>query len=615
MCIPSATNMDDMEGDLIALSPGRPSHSTSEPKQVPSFVDEWLENIQKRRAENKLADLEKMSASNAASHNDSADEDDDPDEHDRLLNPTPTPRTTAQTSSHGQENSSSSEVWQAPLTDPFLSSPASRPTAFEDLFQTPLRSRGNVVIIQGLPLGVTLRDVFSRISTGKVQNASLVRVPQVTAGVCAAITFENTRSTQQFMHVSRAYNTIWSFQPTDEGTEPAEVEISYFPDINTFKLCNSLDDIPLELQRIGDDKGATRCLVIKGIAFEMVQEVWEALRLPRLLMSPHYCSNLDDVWISCFQSGPDGRINLANLHIWYNSTIMATSAKYSICHRAWARRVKYENDPCDGNPYDVFFRPYEDAGFAWHSFPSQSLLAVHKARRTGELFAKWRAISQAVREAHAPVVKHKESREMCAEEIQRAMAERRKAARQNGGIDPVTLMYFNANDYDSDDEGDRRLPLIDTREIQTEKNAKLRLIEKERLLTPTAYVDALVSLAAHARPSTVFSPGTPTTVPVVSLVWHTVDEQANVPANNVASPSPEAAKTEELRTTTYQPKYWDYTCDLEPMREALKNPQRTHWYEVSLDEYFACDEMQRKAMGTSFYIPPKSFNSLKKYDW
>ncbi|CAN8099663.1 unnamed protein product [Discula destructiva] len=614
--------------DLIVLSPAKPSVPASVQKQEedmkdePDFIEHWLNTIEQNRKTNQ-ADREKMSASNRANHDHNDDDGEDSDENETSLNPiSPTTRPppankTDLTETKSIQNSRSTGTTHQNSQADSLSGGPNSPRLVSESDWVPIHSPGCIVTVESLPVDITIRDILARISNGEIRGASLVKVQQ-SAGMCAVITFKEPRDAMEFVHISESYEAIWTFQSTDEEQGQIRGKI-VSPKLVDAKLLHSPDDIPLEPRPLMSlDDNATRCLVIKNCAFEMMQEIWHSLRLSHRLKSPHYRNNLDDIWVDGFRSSRDGsdRIEYANLHIWYTCTELAIGAKKSIRRRSWAKSVGFEADPCDGKPYELFFRPANDPGIKWRSLPSQSLLEAHKNEGIDKLFAMWDAISAAVKESRPPPKEPKE-RKMTAEEPMRDTAERGKVASEKKGLDLLTLMsMIDPKDfYEFDYKGGREHSRIDTRNMYAGEEAKDSVLATDELLRPIAYVDALIILASEYLPAiTVYSPGTPTSTAFLS--YSELGYNDETVEKKASSPNSRTKHHEDVSKAAAPPsRYLDYTQDPEIMREALKNPKRTHWFEVSVAEYTACDEDQRKLMGTSFYLPPKGYNSLEKHPW
>lgn len=492
------------------------------------------------------------------------------------------------------------------------------PTSDREALFPPINSPGCVVTIHNLPDDISIRDILARIRGGGIRTATLVNLKNT---MCAVITFKEARSAQLFVHVSESFkDEIWTFRGGEEEAEPTTAQIAYSPIFDTGKLFNDPVNIPLEPRFSMEADLATRCLAITKCSFEVIEDIWNTLRLTEKLCSPHFANQFEDVWLDDFERGRGGRIEYATLHIWYTNTNMAVGARQRAFGRHWAENLQFEADPCNESPSVLFFRPNKDAGFAWHSNPSHSLLNVYRAGCIGELFRTWSEISKTVRGAYVTPNQLKEQAKLLPSD----MAARRKAALLDGGFDPVTLMSTSSQDYDSDDEGCRGLPRLDTRKIKLDQNT----IRKTALPSRNACLTALETLAARAPSTYFYSPGTSTAVPAVETELEELEDETPYPdglvqeVSEVASgetsspPSLKNDESDDLRNIIRNDPKKDLACTEEKytnLRKALTEP--THWYTVSLAEFMACNEQQHKTMGTIFYVPPEGHNSLQKYPW
>lgn len=482
----------------------------------------------------------------------------------------------------------------------------------------PIHSPGCTVTIHNLPKNISMRDILPRVRGGEIRTATLINLRST---VCAVITFKEARSAELFVHVSESFSDeVWTFWGEEEDGELrlTTARIAYFPIFDTDKFLNDPIDIPLEPRFSMEVDLATRCIAITKCSFEVIEEIWKALRLSEQLCSPHFANQFEDIWLGAFQRGHDGRVEYATLHIWYTNTNMAVGARQRASGRHWAENVYFEADPCDDPPSVLFFRPWHDTGFAWHNNPNHSLLNVYRAGYIGELFQRWNEISEAVRASYAtswmPMGQHKL---LPSEE----MAVRCEAGLKTGEFDPVTLICMSTQDYDSDDEGNRGPSRLDTRKIKCRQNTR----RKAALLSRNARLTALETLAAKAPSTYLFSPGTPAKMTVVETKY---EDETSYPYG-VLQETEEIASAEQSRSPELQsnethipedPSEKDAKKDLAcaedkytSLKKALAKPK--YWYTVSLEEFLACNEHQHKTMGTMFYIPPEGHNSLQKYPW
>lgn len=480
----------------------------------------------------------------------------------------------------------------------------------------PISPTGCVVTIHNLPYDISMRDVLARVSGGEVRTATLLKVRNA---MCAVITFKEARSAQLFVHASRSFNEeIWTFSGQRREAAFVKAHIAYAPALDTSRLFNDPASIPMEPRFSMAIDLATRCLAITNCSFELIQEIWGNLSLSEHLCFPHYTNQFEDIWLDGFQRGRTGRVESATLHIWYTNTNMALGAKHRLAGRSWSKSIQFEADPCDDTPAVLFFRPSDDAGFAWHSNPNHSLLNVFRAGCISELFQAWREITCIVDTARiAPPQSKRVPRVLPCEN----MATLCEAAQENGGFDPVTLLSMSSQDYDSDDEGGRAPPRIDTRKIHSQK-ANTR---KEVLPSRTAYLTILEKLAASAPPTYDYSPGTCTAMSTIDL--EPVDETEypdcalggfakEMCSNSNTPPDVQRRDADEEKDPTWSDSKKTKKSSEENfagMSEAFKEP--TYWYTVSLAEFLACNEQQHRAMGTLFYVPPAGHSSFKKYSW
>lgn len=551
------------------------------------------------------------------------EDDDDQNEHQRLLNPTGNqPKQVAHTLfgpyhkffqkdapiSRGSSGSPSTN----PPQEYFMESPMS---VREALFP-PISPTHCVVTIHNLPFDISMRDVLARVRGGAVHTATLLKVNHT---MCAVITFKEARSAQLFVHVSKSFNDeIWTFGGLEDDSGLKKAQIAYTPNLDTNKLFDDPASIPIEPRFSMEVDLATRCLAITKCSLEEIENIWKVLRLSEHLCMPHYINQFEDIWLEGFQRGCGGRIEFATLHIWYTNTHMALGAKQRVAGRPWSKNMRFEADPCDETPAVLFFRPRNDPGFAWHSNPNHSLLNVYRAGRISELFRTWREIADTVKKACITPAQPEEGPKLLPSED---IAARREAARMNGGFDPVTLLSVSVQDYDSDDEGGRAPPRLDARKIEAQQASTRKLV----LPSPTACVTVLENLAGTIPSTYVYSPGTYTAMSAVEA--GAVDEneysddfldesEKEVCVHPVKSPDVQRSEADNAKSSAWSdPKKTTVSSKekFESLRKAFKNP--TYWYTVSLEEFLACNEQQHKAMGTVFYVPPEGHNSLEKYPW
>lgn len=491
-----------------------------------------------------------------------------------------------------------------------------RLTSDREALFPPTNSPGCVVTIHNLPIDISIQDILARIRGGEIRTATLVNLKNTT---CAVITFKTARSAQLFFHVSESFNDIiWTFGGQEEDAEPTTAQIAYIPILETGKLLNNPANIPLEPRLSMEVDLGTRCIAITRCSFQLIEGIWNTFRLTEKLRSPHYANQFEDVWLDDFERGRGGRIEYATLHIWYTNTNMAIGARQRAFGRHWAGNLQFEADPCNDSPSVLFFRSSNDAGFAWHSNPNHSLLNVYKAGCISELFRTWNEISEAVRGAYANVSQPKGQPDLLPSED---MAVRRETALSNGGFDPVTLMSMSSQDYDSDNEGCRGPPRLDTRKIKPLQTPT----QKTALPSRNACLSVLETLAARALSTYFYSPGTPT---AMSTVDTELEDEKPYPVgllqefSEIASgesfsssdlQSDEIEESNSLARNNPKKGWADTEEKFTNLRKILTEP--THWYTVSLAEFLACNEQQHKAMGTMFYVPPEGHNSLQKYPW
>lgn len=494
--------------------------------------------------------------------------------------------------------------------------PTASPTSDREVIFPPVNSPGCVVTIHNLPDDISIQDVLARVRGGEIRTATLVNLKNA---MCAVITFKEARSAQLFVHASESFNgEIWTFRGEGEDSEPTRAQIVYVPIFNTGKLFNDPVNIPLEPRFSMELDLATRCIAITKCSFELIEEIWNTFRLTEKLRSPHYANQFEDIWLDDFERGRGGRIEYATLHIWYTNTNMAAGARQRAFGRPWAVNMQFEADPCNDSPFVLFFRPNNDAGFAWHSNPNHSLLNVYRAGCIGELFRTWSEISEAVRGVYkTPSQSQGQAKLLPSED----MAARREAALLDGGFDPVTLMSMGSQDYDSDDEGCRGLPRLDTRMIKTIRATT----HKTALPSRTACLTVLETLASRAPSTYIYSPGTST---VMSSVETALEDETAYPdgilqnigevacVESVSSPGSQSDENDDSQISARSDPEKDLAHASEKSKDLRKVlTESTHWYTVSLAEFLACNEQQHKAMGTIFYVPPEGHNSLQKYPW
>lgn len=626
--MPDSSSTFDLE-DLITFSPikGSITSRTSSIKQDiegPSFVGSLVDHIQKEHTQ-----AFAQASSKSDPFLDDSDDDQDPDEHQRLLN-----------TCIGQNQSDSTAPLALALhlceqydgyssnSDKLLTTyspdlPMANPTPVREALFPPIASPGCVVTIHNLPYDICMRDILARISGGEIRSASLIKLSNA---MCAVITFKASRSAQQFVHASKSFDDeIWTFKGTGTDADSRRAQVAYVPTLDTSKVFNDPVDIPIEPRYSMEIDLATRCLVIMNCSFKLIEEIWDTLCLPRHLRSPHYIHQFEDIWLDGFQRRSDGRIDSATLHVWYTSTNLAIGAKQAVAHRWWSNKMRFEPDPCDDTPAVLFFRPSDDAGFAWHSNPNYSLLNVYNAGCISELFRTWRNIAEAVNEARTESPEPDGRPRLLPSED---MAARCKNALTNGGFDPVTLISMSTQDYDSDDEGGRGPPRLDTRRIEAQRAA----LRKERFLSRNACLTVLINLAAKAPSAYTYCPGTCTARSTgryeldSEIEWPRADFRKQNEDPGDGDTHDEIAEDESLTVAELQSmqtgdsKTSEKSCpktnpafaeqNLASLKKAFSEP--TILYAVSLAEFLACNQQQHNAMGIVFYIPPKGHNSLNR---
>ncbi|KAJ4394454.1 hypothetical protein N0V93_003672 [Gnomoniopsis smithogilvyi] len=620
----STTASGEQDVFSLSLALTAPCASSLKPDpEHPTFVDLLLANNYKAQGHFSSQAPQKDAFCH---YNDLGD--DKPDEYQCLLNPhvsqiqqiTTTsddvPRRLLQHRIDNIDGSSSSLC-----TSPRNEYPTDSPMPVREAPFPPVSPTGCVVTIHNLPCDISMRDVLARVSGGEVRTATLLKVKNA---ICAVIRFKEARSAQLFVHASKSFNDkIWVFQCLGNNSGFTKAQVAYTPTLDTSSLLNDPANIPIEPRFSMEADLATRCLAITNCSFELIEEVWRGLGLSGHLYFPHYTNQFEDIWLDHFQRGRTGRIEFATLHIWFNNTDMALSAKQRFSDSYWSTNMRFEADPCDDTPAVLFFRPIDDAGFAWHSNPNHSLMNVYRVGHISELFQSWREITDAVNNFRKalPRSDDDDSGVHPAED----MAARREAARTNGGFDPVTLLSVSSEDYDSDNEGGRAPPRIDTRRIEAQRVTTRKVV----LPSPTACLNVLEKLAASAPSTYVYSPGTCTAMSAVEVGLDDKSEQPDVVLGGLAEdPRDKSFKSPHMPSRRADDDDDDDVKDptrSEPktavsseekfasLKKAFTEP--TSWYTVSLGEYLACNEQQHKAMGTVFYEPPEGHNSLKRYIW
>lgn len=552
------------------------------------------------------------------------DEVEDPNQRQRSLDPSAcdlhqdpvaisalTPRMLEHTVQHTSSSASRSPIFD--LVDSPTSTRAS-PSLAQQAPVPLLSPSGCVVSIHNLPNDICMQDILARIRDGVIQNATLLRLRDA---MCAVVTFKRSRSAEQFAHTSSNIDDgTWTFKDIEHGARPRKAQIAYIPTLDTSRLVNNPVSIPAEPRFSVEVDLATRCLAITNCSFELIEGIWKAVCSPFHLRSPHYLNQLDDIWLDGFQRGRGGRIASSTVHIWFTSINMAIGAKWRMANRCWSTNMRFEADPCDKIAPDLPSRPNDDAGFPWHSNPCHSLLDVYRAGHIGELFQNWREISESVTKARSATLKPKEGPKLLPSQ---EMAARKAAARTNGGFDPVTLMSMSSQDYDSDDEGGRGASRIDTRKIEAQQTANRKPILPSR----TACLAALEKLAVRAPSTTIYSPSTFTEGRASenaldedseysdAFISELEDDACDEPIKSSPAQSNQADNLKDLVCSDLEQNQDFSKKRFASLEKALKEP--THWCTVSLAEFLACNEQQRSAMGTIFYVPPEGHNSLEKY--
>ncbi|KAJ4417685.1 hypothetical protein N0V82_006046 [Gnomoniopsis sp. IMI 355080] len=551
------------------------------------------------------------------------EDDDDQNEHQRLLNPTVSqPQQVNATLCGPPSKLLQKEIYNTggssgkpPMIYPHENSMESPMPAREALFP-PTIPTGCVVTIHNLPCDISTRDVLSRVSGGELHTATLLKVKNA---MCAVITFKEARSAELFVHASESFSDeIWTFSGREEDSGLMKAQIAYAPHLDTDKLFIDPANIPIEPRFSMEVDLATRCLAITNCSFKLIEDIWKAFNLSEHLCIPHYTNQFEDIWLDGFQRGRAGCIDFATLHIWYTNTNMALGAKQRFAGRYWSKSMQFEADPCDNTPAVLFFRPSNDPGFAWHSNPNHSLLNVFRAGRIGELFRTWREITDTVNKSRLAPPHFQEGPKLLPSED---IAARREAARTNGGFDPVTLLSVSVQDYDSDEDGGRAPPRLDVRKIEAQQATTRKIV----LPSPNAWVTTLETLAGAVPSTYIHSPGTYTAMMAFDsgLIYENeypdgfLDEFKDDACNNsVVSSGVQSREADDVKKS---PRRYHKKSTISSkerfvsLKKAFKEPH--YWYTVSLAEFLACNEQQHKAMGTVFYVPPEGHNSLEKHPW
>lgn len=209
---------------------------------------------------------------------------------------------------------------------------------------------------------------------------------------------------------TRHHQATWSFPPNPDDNEKSYAQdeqiaqIQYHTDLAKLGLHFDTDpaDAPLAPwanKATGIPGATTRCLVAKACPVFMIERVLRELRLlPFLPRSPHFRSQVEDIWLDNFgcddepadrdaqqqqQRSRSGAF--CDLHIWFTNTNAAMTTLNG-CRFGLGAKLRCEPDPCAGQ---------QQHQHIWHSHGNISLLTLSDHGMLDSVFQGWRKVRMA----------------------------------------------------------------------------------------------------------------------------------------------------------------------------------------------------------------------------
>lgn len=218
-------------------------------------------------------------------------------------------------------------------------------------------SCGRNVVISNLPDTIATRDVLKRIRGGKVLNCSLAKFRikgMVEPEVVAVVTFRSGGAAEKYARAfdaEGAQNT-WKFSSSvkEDGSWAGIVtaHVNRYTQLPQAPF-TALSQIQLDPQPPIEDNNIvpTRCLVVETFKFESLRNIWRDFDFFRLLSTPWYRSQVEDIWLDHYVRDSKHQIVSGRLHIRFTSIATATQTKSRVEKRSWASTLRFETDPCE----------------------------------------------------------------------------------------------------------------------------------------------------------------------------------------------------------------------------------------------------------------------------
>lgn len=290
------------------------------------------------------------------------------------------------------------------------------------------RRRHRTVVIVNLPRTlVDIRDVLCRVRGGGPLAHCFLTTGPGSSGArerLVILTFEKSADAQRYYaqfvleDSTRHHQAIWSFLPKSDDDKSYKqdekvAQIQYHTDLAELGLHFETDpaDAPLapwDNNATGIPGATTRCLVAKACPVFMIEHIFRDLRLlPFLLRSPHFRSQVEDIWLDNFgrddepvhgdaQQQRSRRGAFCDLHIWFTNTNAAMTTLNG-CRFGVGAKLRCEPDPCASqhNLSSTWTAPGQQQQRVWHSHGNISLLTLSDHRVLDTVFQGWRKVHAA----------------------------------------------------------------------------------------------------------------------------------------------------------------------------------------------------------------------------
>ncbi|KAF3762752.1 hypothetical protein M406DRAFT_72736 [Cryphonectria parasitica EP155] len=470
---------------------------------------------------------------------------------------------------------------------------------------TPPRTieKGCVVVINYLPQDITIRDILPRVRGGGVANITLSQMGTLKM---ATITFKEASSAALYNAACHKLgHSIWAFKPNDSAPAPRKTQFAEV--VYCTKLNGELDNDP-----------SISALEPKLALPDGIELVWKAFDFPKLLRTPHYRDQIEDVWMDSPEEDATGRVTFVNLHIWFTSISIALGAQFTAyCKHSrnndsheWFNFLRFETDPCEADESTLMSHDGPSSVFAWHSYPQTSLLSLNDLGQLDKLFMAWQSVLHPIA-AKTPSAMADESKDITNTGPKLTKLEARLMQLLREGQQRISEKYF-AGPVNGNSNFSRHLGRRAAHNNQYSGH-RYGYVGSPDCQTPsaTSYLAALSDfslLVAKTSPycrGPLVSPALPleNLLTASSATSNETDDAADK-EDNVALPDQDL---KDLVTT--QKTYPDYSR--ENWEAGIRHSAS---WSVSMDEFCAMSDEQWKAFGTIFYIAPKGFNTSKRHD-